>query len=171
MIFSSHIHPRFSTWILHSVASRIRKLPYSNRDAIRMPPCRRFANPAFLRTSKIMTLIPERMSAMGQEVYSISSDDAITFDAAPDGKPQIRYHEEDREELDYYRRFPFPSGTRGVFYYHQPPDRPPVAGELRFRVCDSVSHFVDGADQKSQRGHLGGRRCTGSSSQISGKAC
>jgi hypothetical protein len=106
-------------------------------------------NPAFLRTSKIMTLIPEKMSAMGQEVYAISSDDSITINAAQDdGKPQFEWHGQNQntDKRGYYRRFPFPPGTRGVFYYHQPPGRPSIAGELRFRVCDSVSHFFDGTD-------------------------
>lgn len=110
-------------------------------------------SPAFLRTSKIMTLIPEKMSAMGQEVYAISSADSITINAAQaDGKPQFEWHGEDTDKRGYYRRFPFPPGTRGVFYYHQPPDRPSIAGELRFRVCDSVSHFFDGTDQTTEWG-------------------
>ena len=67
-----------------------------------------------------MTLILEKMSVM-EQVDAFSSDDSITINAAQDnGKHQFEWHGEDTDKRGYYRRFPFPPGMRGVFYYHQP---------------------------------------------------
>lgn len=38
---------------------------------------------------------------------------------------------------------PFPAGTRGFWYYHQPPKASAIAGALRFRVVDNVGHPPD----------------------------
>jgi len=42
--------------------------------------------------------------------------------------------------------YPFPSNTRGVFYYHRRLDLPPVSGELRFRLCKTLEQFDEGQD-------------------------
>ena len=61
-----------------------------------------------------------KMSVM-EQVDAFSSDDSITINAAQDnGKHQFEWHGEDIDKRGYYRRFPFPPGMRGVFYYHQP---------------------------------------------------
>ena len=49
-------------------------------------------------------------------------------------------------QIAYVSHIPFPSGTKGFFYYHQPPALPPLAGELQFRICDDVSQFTYGTD-------------------------
>ncbi|KAF5310512.1 hypothetical protein D9619_008019 [Psilocybe cf. subviscida] len=41
---------------------------------------------------------------------------------------------------------PFPSDTRGVFYYNQSATAPTAIGELRFRLCDDISLFDAGKD-------------------------
>lgn len=40
----------------------------------------------------------------------------------------------------------FPEGTRGVLYYHVDPLLPAVAGEVRFRICDTLGGFDQGSD-------------------------
>jgi hypothetical protein len=57
-----------------------------------------------------------------------------------------------RTRIEYFSNQAFPPGTKGVFYYHQPPALPPIAGELRFRICDTVSQFANGRDLEVDSG-------------------
>jgi len=47
---------------------------------------------------------------------------------------------------------PFPSGSRGVFYYHTEPSLPPISGALRFRLCNTIREFEMGTDLQSGPG-------------------
>jgi len=40
----------------------------------------------------------------------------------------------------------FPRGTKGVLYYRRKEGCPDISGELRFRICDDVHSFQEGAD-------------------------
>lgn len=40
----------------------------------------------------------------------------------------------------------FPKNTRGALYYHTDPTLPPIAGEIRFRLCDTIENFEHGSD-------------------------
>ena len=60
--------------------------------------------------------------------------------------PVAMYSARDTPVVTNFSRDRLPPGTKGVFYYHLPPALPPVAGELRFRLCNSVSQFADGKD-------------------------
>ncbi|KAI1781645.1 hypothetical protein LXA43DRAFT_908147 [Ganoderma leucocontextum] len=48
----------------------------------------------------------------------------------------------------------FPPGTHGFLYYHVPPNSPPLAGELRFRLTSSrnPSSFGTGSDLLTEQG-------------------
>jgi hypothetical protein len=54
--------------------------------------------------------------------------------------------------IKYTSTTSYPPGTKGFFYYHQPPTLPPVAGELRFRICDTASQFTNGKDLEINSG-------------------
>ena len=54
--------------------------------------------------------------------------------------------------IKYVPTIPYPPGTKGFFYYHQPPALPPLAGELRFRICDTASQFANGKDLEVNSG-------------------
>ncbi|KAJ6524432.1 hypothetical protein DFH09DRAFT_937255, partial [Mycena vulgaris] len=53
---------------------------------------------------------------------------------------------------------PFPVGTRGFLYYYAPPDLPPMAGGLRFRITPASrpSSFPDGFDLLREGPAMGG---------------
>ena len=55
-------------------------------------------------------------------------------------------------QIAYVSHNPFPPGSKGHFYYHQPPALPPLAGELRFRICDDASQFAYGRDLDIESG-------------------
>jgi hypothetical protein len=81
------------------------------------------------------TLNSERLVHMGQEVFDISRYVRANI-----------CHGDLNCSIDYTYGFPFPPGTKGFFYYHQPPALPPMAGEMRFRICDDASQFAYGRD-------------------------
>ncbi|KIM37796.1 hypothetical protein M413DRAFT_448301 [Hebeloma cylindrosporum] len=89
----------------------------------------------------INTLNPERLVHKGQEICDISGRSSVGLSLC-----------------DQYTRFiytahiPFPSGTKGILYYNQPPALPPMAGELRFRICDDPSQFAHGRDLEIESG-------------------
>jgi hypothetical protein len=76
------------------------------------------------------------MSLVGQETFDVSHMNRVRI---PDSLFPVF-------GVGYTARIPFPPGTKGVFYYHQPPALPPIAGGIRFRICDSVSQFANGKD-------------------------
>jgi len=47
---------------------------------------------------------------------------------------------------------PFPDGSQGVFYYHADPASPPIASEIRYRLCGDVEDFDEGLDLLSTSG-------------------
>lgn len=67
--------------------------------------------------------------------FSVSGSDRLPF--------HIYYYIHPRERFSSH---PFPSNTRGVFYYYHRHDHPPVSGELRFRLCKSLEEFDEGHD-------------------------
>jgi len=67
--------------------------------------------------------------------FSVSGSDRLPF--------HIYYYIHPRGGLSSH---PFPSNTRGVFYYYHRHDHPPVSGELRFRLCKSLEQFDEGQD-------------------------
>ena len=81
------------------------------------------------------TLNSERLVPMGQEMFDISHYSAVHV-----------YHGDLTCNIAYTAGFPFPPGTKGIFYYRQPPGLPPMAGEMRFRICDDASQFAHGKD-------------------------
>jgi hypothetical protein len=50
----------------------------------------------------------------------------------------------------------YPENTRGVFYYHNPPDGPEFYAGVRFRICDSAAEFEHGRDLLDSRGDVWG---------------
>jgi hypothetical protein len=50
----------------------------------------------------------------------------------------------------------YPENTRGVFYYHNPPDGPEFYAGMRFRICDSAAEFEHGRDLLDPRGDVWG---------------
>ena len=82
----------------------------------------------------LLTLNPERMSLMGQETFNVSHLNRVKIPVFP------------TYGVGYTSQTPFPPRTKGFFYYHQPPALPPIAGEMRFRICDDASQFANGKD-------------------------
>jgi len=85
----------------------------------------------------LKTLSPERMVDMGQEIFDYSGYLAANLN---------------HEFVYYTSGIRFPPGTKGVFYYYQPPALPPIAGELRLRICDDPSQFASGRDLEADSG-------------------
>jgi len=85
-------------------------------------------------SAPLLTLNPERMSLVGQETFNVSHLNRVKIPVFP------------TYGVGYTSQCPFPPGTKGFFYYHQPPALPPIAGEMRFRICDSASQFANGKD-------------------------
>ncbi|KIM41287.1 hypothetical protein M413DRAFT_145791 [Hebeloma cylindrosporum] len=84
------------------------------------------------------------MEAMGQQVYDLSDLQAATLRTRRNAFLWLVYG---GRRVDAGTTWlPYPSGTKGVFYYHLSPGRPPLAGELRFRKCDSIQQFSCGED-------------------------
>jgi len=87
------------------------------------------------------TLNSERLVHMGQEVFDISRYVKANI-----------CHGDLNCSIDYTSRFPFPPGAKGFFYYHQPPALPPMAGEMRFRICGDTSQFAYRRDLEVESG-------------------
>ncbi|KAF9528773.1 hypothetical protein CPB83DRAFT_853727 [Crepidotus variabilis] len=93
----------------------------------------------------LMALSPSALVERGQPVYDISGYVQPKFTFRTTGnhsKVKFRFLNEKQEGGD----LPWPSGARGVFYYHVDPTLPPISGALRFRVCDSINAFNEGYD-------------------------
>ncbi|KIM37797.1 hypothetical protein M413DRAFT_448302 [Hebeloma cylindrosporum] len=89
----------------------------------------------------VKTLNSERMEQKGQRVLDISDRVSVRL-----------YLDDLRPRILYTRHMRFPAGTNGLFYYHQPPALPPIAGEVRFRLCDDPSQFAHGKDLEIESG-------------------
>lgn len=91
-------------------------------------------------SAPLLTLNPERMSLVGQERFNVSHLNRVKIPVFP------------AYGVGYTSQSPFPPGTKGFFYYHQPPALPPTAGEMRFRICDDASQFANGKDLEVEIG-------------------
>ncbi|CAA7262207.1 unnamed protein product [Cyclocybe aegerita] len=101
-----------------------RKYPKANRD--------------------VHTLDPKAYTIRRQKQITLTgSNPTIHVHLAADHQPvQLTY------ELSAQGRIPWPNNSRGFLYYFSPPDRPRIAGELRFRLTESddPSTFGSGKD-------------------------
>jgi len=91
-------------------------------------------------SAPLLTLNPKHMSHMGQETFDVSHLYRVMVPIFPE------------YGVGYTSQIRFPPGTKGVFYYHQPPALPPIAGEMRFRICANVSQFAKGRDLEIEIG-------------------
>jgi len=89
---------------------------------------------AYKKQPPLKTLSPERLVDIGQGIFDFSGNLKAN------------------RCLYYTHRLLFPPGTKGVLYYYQPPLLPPIAGELRFRICDDPSQFASGRDLEAGAG-------------------
>ncbi|KAF8962132.1 hypothetical protein BDZ97DRAFT_1159615 [Flammula alnicola] len=106
----------------------------------------------------IRTLIPDKMSQLGQEIYDLSGRGKTLFQ-------MLFFHEsfpqDDRREsansrvILHYRHqvvngvcatVPFPKDTRGVLYLHLPSGHSDISAQIRFRVCHTLAGFKQGRD-------------------------
>ncbi|KAF8960799.1 hypothetical protein BDZ97DRAFT_1921873 [Flammula alnicola] len=97
----------------------------------------------------ILTLKPEQMSEVGQNICDVSKHSLASFRLDKSATS---------DEFDlpiflwYAHGTPFPPNTKGVLYYHQPPSEPGVSGQVRFRLCDDITEFSRGHDLQSKEG-------------------
>lgn len=97
----------------------------------------------------LLTLDPERLEELQQPIADISDLALPQFTVRQIDRPctgsnhvqkmgkpffNMRYHPDSRKG-----KILFPPGTRGFLYYHQ--TSTPLAGEIRFRICDSAASF------------------------------
>ncbi|KAF8960804.1 hypothetical protein BDZ97DRAFT_1921877 [Flammula alnicola] len=96
------------------------------------------------------------MTAVGQQAYDISGYKSPMFFAIGGYELSKKIH----TRLYYRTKFvggkqrtiPFPQSTKGVLYYHQPPDDSEGRGQIRFRLCDDVAQFPEGRDLELPNG-------------------
>ena len=93
----------------------------------------------------LVTLNPEQMSAQSQAVYDLSNSVTPTVYTTSGGSIPIT------ALRCYGDGARFPPGTKGVFYFRQ--GVPPIAGGLRFRLCNTISEFHNGKDLTNSLGH------------------
>lgn len=89
---------------------------------------------------------PERLSAIGQKIVDLSDTTHPLF-SSPFNVKLVN-----AMTIKYIATVPYPPGTKGFLYYHQPSALPPLAGELRFRICDTASQFANGKDLEINSG-------------------
>lgn len=88
----------------------------------------------------IKSLHPAKMVSMGQSTYDISEATRLRFSFRDENHPvRVFLH-------TIQGRPSFPNNTRGVLYYHTDPSLPSIAGEVRFRLCDTIENFERGSD-------------------------
>lgn len=88
----------------------------------------------------LLTLHPSQMVSKGQSTYDISGATRLRFSPWDENHPiHVFLHKIKGRPL-------FPANSRGVLYYHTDPTLPPIAGEVRFRLCDTVDNFERGSD-------------------------
>lgn len=77
---------------------------------------------------------------MGQTTFDISDMTRLRFSYRGENYPVPLFRH------NIKGRPMFPKNTRGALYYHTDPAVPPIAGEVRFRLCDTVEDFERGSD-------------------------
>ncbi|KAF8906991.1 hypothetical protein CPB84DRAFT_1769157 [Gymnopilus junonius] len=97
----------------------------------------------------VQTLDPTKMSRMRQKPFDISGKKSSVFRMPSEGSRVILKY---GFEHGATAMLPFPPGTVGVLYFHQPSDRPLLAGAIRMRLCSDVERFAEAEDLKSQDG-------------------
>lgn len=102
---------------------------------------------------KLRTLRPERMSILDQQVIDLSRKLNPIVPTGTKGPVMQCQYEWDRGAKNFT---PFPENTRGVFYYHNAPDKPELCAGVRFRICDSAGEFEDGLDLLDSSGNVWG---------------
>ena len=93
----------------------------------------------------MVTVDPLQMETMGQQVYDISGVRVAKLRTPGNVLLSVPYKNRQRGSGGSVG-MPFPPGTKGILYYHLSPGRPPQAGELRFKKCDSTEQFHAGED-------------------------
>ncbi|KAF8968777.1 hypothetical protein BDZ97DRAFT_328448 [Flammula alnicola] len=94
----------------------------------------------------ILTLSPERMPSVGQQIIDLS-DISLPLHYIGPKEESVRLAFQASHKKNKLQTFlPYPPKTRGAFYYHQDPGRPALSGELRFRMCNSIAKFHMGQD-------------------------
>jgi hypothetical protein len=117
-------------------------------------------SPSAYRASKrtrmkrvISTLNPEKL--LPSDFVDISRWKHSTFASSPTHVPRSHSYEPAKHptfnitfEMKRDSFIPFPQSTCGFLYYHSPPDLPPSAGQLRFRLTpnNQPSSFANGSD-------------------------
>ncbi|KAF8968779.1 hypothetical protein BDZ97DRAFT_328499 [Flammula alnicola] len=92
----------------------------------------------------ILTLSPERMTSVGQQVLDLSDFSSPVRYVGPKNDPvQFIYR---TSPMKPWSPIHFPPKTRGTMYYRRDPRLSPLSGELRFRICDSIAQFHEGKD-------------------------
>ncbi|KAF8175835.1 hypothetical protein BJ912DRAFT_909308 [Pholiota molesta] len=97
----------------------------------------------------LRTLRPEQLSIVGQEITDLSGKAQPVVSTLADPRPQKCIYEWNGDTYTC-----FPEGTRGFFYYHNPPDAPEFSAGVRFRICDSAAEFEHGQDLLDTRGDI-----------------
>ncbi|KAF8962131.1 hypothetical protein BDZ97DRAFT_1826498 [Flammula alnicola] len=113
----------------------------------------------------ILTLRPEKLSEVGQEIIDLSGCHTTRFNIfsanqASNGETNLKSGKHIVRNVRYRCRDkhrtciidPFPEDTRGFLYYYLPADQPAISGEVRFRICDDVTRFDEGRDLLSSIG-------------------
>lgn len=101
----------------------------------------------------VKTLDPSKMKEARQQVFDISGYLQPCFLFSPSALARRRASIDYGYETEVSATRPFPPGSIGSLYYHQPvPPLPDVAGELRFRLMHHVEAFADGEDLRRPDG-------------------
>lgn len=87
----------------------------------------------------LQSLNPSTLAFRRQNTFDISHATRLRFRQAKESS--IRIHPQ-----SIRGRLMFPEGTRGVLYYHVDPFLPAAAGEVRFRLCDTLEGFNQASD-------------------------
>lgn len=100
----------------------------------------------------VKTLNPERLTRGDWIDLANTTGPAVTFAG---GDKLVQLHHGGFVSDGKYLNTPFPPDARGFLYYHTPPDLPPMAGELRFRMTtsDDPSSFLAGSDMLGVHGN------------------
>ncbi|KAF8960822.1 hypothetical protein BDZ97DRAFT_1832024 [Flammula alnicola] len=116
----------------------------------------------FFNVRPLMTLRPEKLSTVHQEIFDLSGHTRPNFRVPKGDYNSIRgnksecYHHLDlsynHAQVYKYAKEAnvvdavFPPDTKGVFYYHLEDGQPAISGEVRFRKCSDSVSFNDGKD-------------------------
>ena len=111
----------------------------------------------------IVTLDPHKFAKKKQQRISIGNQQNFSARITLRNQltcgivPCISYDRSHRTETQTH--WPYPPDTNGFLYYTTPPDRPRIAGELRFRVTssDDPASFANGSDLLRMNGQLWSR--------------